>query len=47
MQKHFKIAIIGAGAGGLSLAAKLSRSLPDGSIVLIDPAEYHYYLLGN
>ncbi|NOT80378.1 MAG: NAD(P)/FAD-dependent oxidoreductase [Bacteriovoracaceae bacterium] len=43
MQKHFKVVIIGAGAGGISLAAKLSRSLPEGSIALIDPAEHHYY----
>lgn len=43
MQKSFKIVIIGAGAGGISLAAKLSRNLPPESIAIIDPAEHHYY----
>lgn len=43
MSQHFKIVIIGAGAGGISLASKLSRELPTNSIAIIDPAEFHYY----
>jgi sulfide:quinone oxidoreductase len=43
MQKQYKIVIIGAGTGGISLAAKLSHTLPEGSIAIIDPAEFHYY----
>lgn len=43
MQQHFNVVIIGAGAGGISLAAKLSREIPANSIAIIDPAEFHYY----
>ena len=43
MQRHFKVVIIGAGAGGISLSAKLSRELESGDIAIIDPSEVHYY----
>lgn len=39
----FKVVIIGAGSGGISLAAKLSSSIDAKSIAIIDPATYHYY----
>lgn len=39
----YKVVILGAGAGGISVAAKLKRSLPEGSIAIVDPSEKHYY----
>ncbi|MFN8845915.1 MAG: FAD/NAD(P)-binding oxidoreductase [Bdellovibrionales bacterium] len=41
--QSFKIVILGAGTGGIAVAAKLSRELPAESICLVDPAENHYY----
>lgn len=43
MLKNYKLAIIGAGTGGISIAAKISRDIPPEEIVIIDPAEFHYY----
>ena len=37
------LVIVGAGAGGLSVAASLKRARPELDIALIDPAEFHYY----
>lgn len=42
-QAKYKVLILGAGAGGISVAAKLKRSLGDGQIAIVDPAENHYY----
>lgn len=39
----FEVAIVGAGAGGLSVASRLVRHLDPASIVVIDPAQQHYY----
>jgi sulfide:quinone oxidoreductase len=39
----YKVLILGAGAGGISVAAKLRRSLGEGEIAIIDPSENHYY----
>jgi sulfide:quinone oxidoreductase len=39
----FKVLILGAGAGGISVAAKLNRHLPEHSIAVVDPADEHYY----
>ncbi len=45
MGKHYRIAIIGGGTAGISTAAKLLKELRSlaGDIVIIDPAEKHYY----
>lgn len=40
---NHKILILGAGAGGISVAAKLKRNFKDGEIAIIDPSENHYY----
>ncbi len=42
-KNKYRVAILGAGAGGISVAAKLKRSLADHEIVIIDPASKHYY----
>lgn len=41
--KSFKLVIVGAGTGGISLSAKLSREMDSREIAIIDPAEFHYY----
>ncbi len=45
MGKHYRIVIIGGGTAGISTAAKLLKELRSlaGDIVIIDPAEKHYY----
>ncbi len=40
------IAIVGAGAAGIAVAASLKKREPRLSITLIDPAEKHYYQPG-
>ncbi len=43
---HFDVVIIGAGSGGISVAASLLKRLPKTRIALIDPASDHYYQPG-
>jgi sulfide:quinone oxidoreductase len=41
--EHHRIVIIGGGSGGISVAARLARSLNRPDIAIIEPAEVHYY----
>ena len=43
---HYGVVIVGAGAGGISVAASLKSRKPDLEIAIIDPAEIHYYQPG-
>jgi sulfide:quinone oxidoreductase len=43
---HYKVVIVGAGAGGISVAASLKARKPGLSIAIIDPADIHYYQPG-
>ncbi|MDJ0639843.1 MAG: TIGR01244 family sulfur transferase, partial [Paracoccaceae bacterium] len=43
---HFPVVIVGAGAGGISVAASLKARKPDLDIAIIDPADIHYYQPG-
>ncbi|MCE8007505.1 bifunctional protein tyrosine phosphatase family protein/NAD(P)/FAD-dependent oxidoreductase [Aestuariivita sp.] len=43
---HFKVVIIGGGAGGISVAASLKMRKPGLEIAIIDPADIHYYQPG-
>lgn len=43
---HFPVVIVGAGAGGISVAASLKARKPHLEIALIDPADIHYYQPG-
>lgn len=45
IEKH-TVVIVGAGAGGISVAASLLSRQPDLDIAIIDPAETHYYQPG-
>ncbi|MDZ4134636.1 MAG: TIGR01244 family sulfur transferase, partial [Paracoccaceae bacterium] len=42
----FDVVIVGAGAGGISVAASLKVRKPDLEIAVIDPADIHYYQPG-
>jgi sulfide:quinone oxidoreductase len=39
----FKVLIVGGGTGGIAVAARLARALPEGSVALFEPSETHYY----
>lgn len=41
-----KVLIVGGGAAGISVAARLRRRLPNGRITIADPAEKHFYQPG-
>jgi sulfide:quinone oxidoreductase len=43
---HFQVVIVGAGAGGISVAASLKARKPGLKIAVIDPADIHYYQPG-
>ncbi|SET33111.1 bifunctional protein tyrosine phosphatase family protein/NAD(P)/FAD-dependent oxidoreductase [Oceanicella actignis] len=40
------VLIVGAGAGGVAVAASLKRRRPDLDVAIIDPADVHYYQPG-
>lgn len=42
IRKH-AVVIVGAGAGGIAVAARLRRAQPDLDIAIVDPAADHYY----
>lgn len=41
--RKIKILILGAGAGGISVAAKLKKSVHSSDIVIVEPNEKHFY----
>ncbi|WP_216831428.1 NAD(P)/FAD-dependent oxidoreductase [Alkalihalobacterium elongatum] len=41
--KQYEIAIVGGGTAGITVAAQLARKISPHDIVIIDPAELHYY----
>ncbi|WP_147124229.1 bifunctional protein tyrosine phosphatase family protein/NAD(P)/FAD-dependent oxidoreductase [Shimia ponticola] len=43
---HFEVVVVGAGAGGISVAASLKARKPGLNIAIIDPADIHYYQPG-
>ncbi|WP_425085709.1 TIGR01244 family sulfur transferase [Ruegeria profundi] len=43
---HIQVVIVGAGAGGISVAASLKSRQPDLDIAVIDPSDVHYYQPG-
>ncbi|MHC4379586.1 MAG: NAD(P)/FAD-dependent oxidoreductase [Planctomycetota bacterium] len=40
---HYQVLIVGAGSGGLSVAARLGKARKDLEIAVIDPSDKHYY----
>lgn len=43
MRTHYKVLILGAGSGGISVAARLSKKISPTDMAIVDPAENHYY----
>ncbi len=43
---HYSVVIVGAGAGGIAVAASLKARRPGLEIAIIDPADVHYYQPG-
>lgn len=41
-----KVLVVGGGAAGISVAARLKGRLPNGKITIVDPAEKHFYQPG-
>lgn len=44
--RHYKVLIVGGGAAGVSVAARLARQLAAGAIGLLEPSRKHYYQEG-
>ena len=42
-KQHFKIVIAGGGTAGITVAARLAKRLPAGSLALIEPSSTHWY----
>lgn len=40
---HFKVLILGAGSGGISVAARLKKQMSASDIGIIEPAQFHFY----
>lgn len=40
---HFKVLILGAGSGGVSVAARLKKKIGAENIGVIEPADHHFY----
>jgi len=41
--QHFRLVVVGAGAGGCALTNKFANKLGKGQVAVIDPATTHYY----
>uniref|UniRef100_A0A914EN52 Sulfide:quinone oxidoreductase, mitochondrial n=1 Tax=Acrobeloides nanus TaxID=290746 RepID=A0A914EN52_9BILA len=44
--EHYKLLVVGGGAGGCAIASKFVKALPKGSLAVVDPAKFHYYQPG-
>ncbi len=42
-KNSYKVLILGGGAGGISVAARLKQTLPADSMAIVEPSEKHYY----
>ncbi|KAL5019790.1 hypothetical protein ScPMuIL_002682 [Solemya velum] len=42
-EKHYKLVVVGGGAGGCGVAAKFTGKLGTGNVAIIEPSLYHYY----
>ena len=41
--RHYQIVIVGGGAAGISVAARLCRKLDRGAVAIVEPSAVHYY----
>lgn len=42
-KQSYKVLILGGGAGGISVAARLKETLPTDDIAIVEPSDKHYY----
>ncbi len=42
-KQHFQVLIVGAGTAGITVAARLCRTMDKPDVAIIDPSEVHYY----
>ena len=42
-QSRYQVLIVGGGTAGISVAARLRKKLPAGSIAIVEPSSKHYY----
>lgn len=43
MSTTYRLVIVGGGTAGITVAARMARHLPAGSIALVEPSDKHYY----
>ncbi|VEL08688.1 unnamed protein product [Protopolystoma xenopodis] len=43
VRKHYKLVIVGGGAGGCSVSAKMSGFISKDELLVIEPSDTHYY----
>lgn len=43
MSTTYRLVIVGGGTAGITVAARMARHLPAGSIALLEPSDKHYY----
>ena len=41
--RHFKVVILGAGSGGVSMAARLKKNIGASQVAVVEPSMFHYY----
>lgn len=41
--RHFQFVVVGGGAGGICVASRILKALPDAELAIIEPSEKHYY----
>uniref|UniRef100_A0AC35U9Y7 Pyr_redox_2 domain-containing protein n=1 Tax=Rhabditophanes sp. KR3021 TaxID=114890 RepID=A0AC35U9Y7_9BILA len=44
--EHFKVLILGGGAGGCAIASHLVKTIPKSALAIIEPSQTHYYQPG-
>lgn len=42
-KRHFQFVVVGGGAGGICVATRILKALPDAALAIIEPSEKHYY----
>ena len=41
--RQHQVVIVGGGAGGITVAARLRRARPDADVAIVEPSDHHYY----
>ena len=41
--EHYKLLVVGGGAGGCAIASKFVKALPKGSLAVVDPAKVNFF----